>query len=450
MIDQSYSADNFYRILDYENRKGNYKEGEFFENIKLINYRIKDFKREYRVGKKDILDGDEKQRFKQSYREGLKEMQEDKMTLLLEELHKVSNNIVNDNWNLALVKQFDRISGKHVFVTGNTPETFFALKQTQYCIKKLYKVKQSHRNNIVLQVKHLLEDGAPKVVLRADVKNFFETIPIERLLRKINKDNLLSQLAKKIISRVIKKYHTLSDNMLGIPRGIGISAYLSELYLREFDEAIRNLPRVFYYARYVDDIIIFLSTDDADKEEKLRELIADILERTSGLELNLNKTSAHIIANPNTDLNIPKEIEYLGYKFLVKKKEIQISLSEKKVSNYKKKIDKLIYIYTKSCKNKKEKKLLVNGIRFLTTNTRLLNNKSNVLIGVYYSNALLTDLSIWDMLDNYVRDKLQFIGANGINEYIESKGYLFRRGFENKKFTAFRALQMTTIIKSWK
>ncbi len=234
--------------------------------------------------------------------------------------------------------------------------------------------------------------------------------------------------------------------MLGIPRGIGISAYLSELYLREFDEAIRNLPRVFYYARYVDDIIIFLSTDDADKEEKLRELIADILERTSGLELNLNKTSAYIIANPNTDLNIPKEIEYLGYKFLVKKKEIQISLSEKKVSNYKKKIDKLIYIYTKSCKNKKEKKLLVNGIRFLTTNTRLLNNKSNVLIGVYYSNALLTDLSIWDMLDNYVRDKLQFIGANGINEYIESKGYLFRRGFENKKFTAFRALQMTTII----
>ena len=45
----------------------------------------------------------------------------------------------------------------------------------------------------------------------------------------------------------------------GVPRGFGVSAYLSELYMREIDNEIKALPDVIYYARYVDDIVIIFS-----------------------------------------------------------------------------------------------------------------------------------------------------------------------------------------------
>ena len=41
----------------------------------------------------------------------------------------------------------------------------------------------------------------------------------------------------------------------GVPRGIGISAYLSELFMRNVDNQIQELDDLIYYARYVDDII---------------------------------------------------------------------------------------------------------------------------------------------------------------------------------------------------
>lgn len=37
MLDQSFSAENFRKILDIENRKGFYLEGEFYADIDEIN-----------------------------------------------------------------------------------------------------------------------------------------------------------------------------------------------------------------------------------------------------------------------------------------------------------------------------------------------------------------------------------------------------------------------------
>ena len=41
MLDQSFSAENFRKILDYENRKGLYLEGEYFQDIEIITEEIK-------------------------------------------------------------------------------------------------------------------------------------------------------------------------------------------------------------------------------------------------------------------------------------------------------------------------------------------------------------------------------------------------------------------------
>lgn len=452
MVDQSYSADNFYRILDYENRKGNYKEGEFFSDIFDITVEIKQAKLQYKESRKNLNDDNEKEELRTEFRDQLILLKDQKDNLLLDKLYDVSNNIVNGNWKLELRKHWDSNSEKDIYLTGKNPETFFALKQTQYCIKKLYKVKQSHRNNIVQQVKLLLSDNnAPKVIVRADIKHFYESIGIERLLRKINKDNLLSQLAKKIINRMIREYQRLSGSESGIPRGIGISAYLSELYLREFDNEIRNLPNVYYYARYVDDIIILMSPEDNTNEDNTKSVIAKILNDTAQLSLNEEKTLVHVIKKPNEDLRIAKETEYLGYKFILETgKDLVISLSDKKRRNYVRRIDALCINYKKSNGRKADKKNVVNGVRFLTSNTRLLNNKSNVLIGVYYANHLLTDLTVLNELDQYIQSRLSSVGLVGIADYIQNKGYTFTSGFNTRRFVAFKPNQMNKILSIWR
>ena len=59
----------------------------------------------------------------------------------------------------------------------------------------------------------------------------------------------------------------------GIPRGIGISAYLSELYMRDIDIKIKSLEDVIYYARYVDDIIVIICPKtESTKKDYLSEL----------------------------------------------------------------------------------------------------------------------------------------------------------------------------------
>ena len=42
MLDQSFSAENFRKIFDIENRKGVYLEGEFYADIDEINKKIKE------------------------------------------------------------------------------------------------------------------------------------------------------------------------------------------------------------------------------------------------------------------------------------------------------------------------------------------------------------------------------------------------------------------------
>jgi hypothetical protein len=83
---------------------------------------------------------------------------------------------------------------KPVYKIEKKPEYFFALKQIQYNFRKLYKVKQANRFAIVSQIKGLLDDNFPKYVIRTDIQEFYESIPHDILLQKLNEENLLTFL----------------------------------------------------------------------------------------------------------------------------------------------------------------------------------------------------------------------------------------------------------------
>jgi hypothetical protein len=54
MLDQSFSAENFRKILDYENRKGVYLEGEYFPDIGKVTEEIKKCNTEVREKKHKV------------------------------------------------------------------------------------------------------------------------------------------------------------------------------------------------------------------------------------------------------------------------------------------------------------------------------------------------------------------------------------------------------------
>jgi hypothetical protein len=443
MLDQSFSADNFRQILDYENRKGLYLEGKYFPEVARVKEEIKQLNIAIKA-KKGVVSPEAFELFVKETNIKIEELKVKKDELLNKELQKVSEKIINDKFKIAITKN-DAISDKPVYTIDDKPENFFALKQIQQNFRKLYKVKQSSRYSILSQIKVLLNDKFPKYVIRTDIENFYESIPHDRLLHKLNEENLLTFSSKRIISQILNEYKKLSGSTTqGLPRGIGISAYLSELYMRDIDRLIKNIPSVTYYARYVDDIIIIFTPTTKKEPRDYIDKIDEIIETKFGLTRNEEKTVPFDLI----DLSTSNSFEYLGYKITFGHNGVSFDLTTNKQSRYKSRIDSTITAYINYAKvdEKKARKLLIKRIRFLTGNTKLINNKKNVLVGVYYSNNLLTNSSVFKGIDSYLKHQVTTrIASTKIHERIDK--YKFYEGFMNKRFSSFKSSDLSKILE---
>lgn len=445
MENQSFSAENFRRILDLENRKGLYLEGRFFSHINEITEKIKQCTKEIKEKQKNRtgLDNEIEELYKRK-----KELKEEKNEKLNAELQKVSEKVVAPDFKIELEKK-DIKNKKPVYITKDSPEHYFTMKQIQRNVSRLFDVKQSNRYEIVSQVKNILKDGFPKYVLKTDIDDFYESIPHKRLLKKINDDNLLTPFSRKILRQIINEYIRLSGSDKGIPRGVGVSAYLAELFMRDFDNKIMSTEEIIYYARYVDDIIIIFTPKSNTHHIDCLEEIKNIIENKFNLKLNDQKTISF-------DLLDPKQrhlctMEYLGYKITFGTGEIKTEFTEKKFNKYKHRIDLSFnnYLNLSKINEKKARKLLVRRLRFLTGNTRLKNNKKNILVGIYYSNCQLTDKKDLIKLDKYLRKKISTsIKLTKLKERLGK--YNFEDGFEAKRFSPFKTHEFQKIMKIWK
>jgi len=445
MLNQSFSAENFRRILDLENRKGLYLEGRFFPHISEITEKIKQCTKDI---KDKLINGTRlDNEIKELYRRK-KELKEEKNEKINAELQKVSKKVVASDFKIELEKK-DINNKKSLYITKDSPEHYFTMKQIQRNISRLFGVKQSNRYEIVSQVKNLLNDGFPKYVLKTDIDDFYECIPHERLLKKINEDNLLTPFSRKILRNIITRYTQLSGSDKGIPRGVGVSAYLAELFMRDTDNEIMSMEEISYYARYVDDIIIIFTPKSNTHHIDYLDRIKNIIENKSYLKLNDQKTNTF-------DLLDPKQrqlytMEYLGYKIFFGNGKVQTKLTDKKINKYKYRIDLAFdnYLNLSKIDEKEARKLLVKRLRFLTGNTRLKNNKKNILVGIYYSNCQLTEKEDLIKLDNYLRKKINSsIKLTKLQERLRK--YNFKDGFEAKRFSPFKTHDFQKIMKIWK
>lgn len=102
--------------------------------------------------------------------------------------------------------------------------------------------------------------------LKMDIKKFYPSINhgiLKNKYRKIFKDLDLLWLIDEIIDS--------TDGDVGIPIGNYLSQYSGNFYLSEFDHWIKEVKKVKYYFRYMDDIVIL-----GNSKEYLHELRKEI------------------------------------------------------------------------------------------------------------------------------------------------------------------------------
>lgn len=473
MLNQSFSAENFEKIFNILNRKGEIKKDFFPESyidksikIKELRLRIKNLKSQY---KNELIDKAKFNEEKDNTEIQVKQLIKDKEDIIYNHLKNISNE-VNTCKDLFKFEIRDR-RGKSTYELDKTDEAqFYAVKQLQYNIRKTFGVKQSDRYSILKQLKQLLEDGLPKIIIRTDIKSFYESIPQDELKDKIENNTLLTYQSKQFISSILDKYESLKCNSIisqkvGIPRGIGISAYLAELYMRDIDQRIKAVHNVTYYARYVDDIIIIITPTSKFDDYNYLEDVTKIIEHGK-LNLNSNKTTNDFIDRVNDDNNGKNvQVSYLGYKFNInhslKRVKLSVQLSDDKKKRYKDRISRSINDYNISSRTNERlaRKLLYKRLWFITGNTNLINSKKGIKTGVYYSNSLLTKLEAkteFRDLDSYLKSRLMRIepydklcfDRDKFKQHLISK-FSFTSGFNDLKFHAFSKDDFREIKQIW-
>lgn len=449
MYDQSLSVKNFRKIYDIENRKGNNLDQRFFKNLGLLSDQLKQLGKELRGLKKLKIKGEiediEFQRRCDGINETRKQHKENKEKKLIEFLQSVSAEASEANFSLRF-KKGREVRGKTTYTLEKDAASYFALKQLQMNLKKLYRLQPSNRYEIVCQLKAILQDKIPKTIYKLDFSEFFESIPRDHIIKKLNHDGLLDATSKKLINRLFAKFQSISGKPSGLPRGLGLSAYLVELFMRDFDDQVRCRDSVVFYGRYVDDIVIVVVAKEGLGHSSFENFIDSNLCKL-GLSRNQNKSQSIMFAGKQQQNEV--KLDYLGYSIKLRQ-GLVIDLTERKVEKYKRRMELAFssYITASDRLNQRAGKLLLKRIKYLTSNTRLLNNKRNAMVGVFFGNSLINDKQSLVALDNYKNDYAGKLADQRLVDQIRALSFV--EGFEKKTFHSFTLKAISEIVEVWK
>ena len=451
MLDQSFSAHNFETIYGFESRKGCldiHSMPQSYHDIVAETNRLKELIKDLK--KSDDENAAEIIQLRKTELNASIEAGKQELSRYLSEL---ANEVNSPQFKFGL-KSF-LLKDKEVFNIDTTSHSqFFAIKQLQYNLRKTFKVCQANRHHILSNIKIFLNSKIPVYVIRTDISGFYESIPQDKLLKKVIDDSLLNYKSKSFIKGILSEYDNLKDKNkiqegYGVPRGIGISAYLSEIYMRELDKEISTRREVIYYARYVDDIFIILSSLPQGKD--LGQYYKEIQKRFEDFNLTLKSPSedkCELISLYNSPINHQETVTYLGYKLIIKEQTgesgnsitVQFQMKHDKVDAIKSKIDNAIkHFDALSVVNPKQAyKDLKDALNYITGNMSLNKTKSGVKTGLYYSN---------DLLDGKCPDLIgltHYLHSKSVSPYNKLDGYKILQERVNKR------IKSIDFVECWK
>lgn len=420
-----------------------------------------------------------------SVEEKNKNKDEDKILLLKEELTQLNDNrcdieseIKEDILKCILkhdfkihIEEIQDSEGKNIYITGEDRDSFFVCKMINEELQKIYKIRQPNRNTILKNLKLLLEDNVDKMLVRGDIKGFFESIPSDELLSKISGSGFVTHRSIKLMKRMFYELSHRFYFKTGVPRGISFSSSLADIYLREIDLKVNQLGGVYFYQRYVDDIIIIASpTKTTPTAKSLFRKVKKIF-KDANLELHTErseKSDKFLAEDLYYDTPGSINLKYLGYSISLDTKTgfVNYKLKETTFIRYEKQMNIAIDYYVKYArrnprnKNSEKSKGAQKKVRmrhlqplykfykmlgYLTCNYYLGGSKSNILSGIYFKHSLLTeydqlielDKMLYHILDEKfdkikTDDKFKGTDIAKIKDIINHK-YSFEKGFLERR-----------------
>lgn len=261
------------------------------------------------------------------------------------------------------------------------------LRKLNRNLKYLTRVQQADRETIIKALRSTLKEGHSFNVYRLDIEKFYESIDLNSLRENIGRDGSISRSTLKVLDGFVSAVGRRA--IPGVPRGLSISSTLSELYLRKFDRSIERAPNVYYYARYVDDIIV-VTTANEDRKDFLRFIRSEL---PRGLRLNRIKSDAFNFQGQYTkNPTISGAIEFLGYAFHVHQvgpnynkqlRKVTLDISSAKVRRFKTRLCKSLITY----QSERDFETLKARIGILTGNYNLYDQDKGLSrnLGVYFN-----------------------------------------------------------------
>lgn len=343
------------------------------------------------------------------------------------------------------------------------------LRKINTNIKKFIKTPNTSRDTIIASIKSLLSEGVAYRVYRLDIKSYYESFNTEEVTSTIASTPKLSLLTKKMVKEILTQ-HT-SNGGLGIPRGLALSATLSEAMMLAFDKKIRELPEVFFYSRYVDDIIIITSGNES--EENFKKSASKLL--PNGLNLNEHKTRACLAQNdvqPYKNTQPPPAavltFEFLGYQFTVYEplksndrspfRVVNLDIAESKVKKIKTRMTRALISYC----NNRNFGLLEARFKHLTSNFSVLDadRERKRLAGIFYNyhRIDIESSKAIKQLDSYLKKTAlsghgtvfdDFFCKTTVAQRRRLLKFSFERGFREKTFIHFSQENLKLLQECW-
>lgn len=261
-------------------------------------------------------------------------------------------------WDSSINIKKIKLGNKTGYISGSFSEKLI-LRRCVENLKNNFNISFKHRNQITKELKAHLCDGTEYRIYRFDIKSFFESVDTDELMVILGDNDKLSVHTKKLIKQYLEHFNEMHQS--GLPRGIELSPILADIILKEFDQFISTHYEVYFYQRFVDDIVI-ITTMNEDKRKFIKLLSTHLKKANSNLRFNFVKQCIidveRLIASGST-VNIDEKLEFsfLGYKFQIlnpwvkknkrnwKIRTVEIGISDKKVKQFKTKIYQSFYDY---------------------------------------------------------------------------------------------------------
>lgn len=449
MHELEFTSASFHRIAVLEARRGRPDPGRQFSAVSSIMSKLKDVRIERQIAcgglwKTDRPLANEKYA---SFRQRIFDLQQDKRRALEHALEGLSAELSSElakgqfSWGLKLGP---KLKTRQTYIVSGDAKVYFTRKQLELNLKNTHGIKAPNRHQLVAQFRDSLEGQLPAHVIRTDIAEFYESICHSKLRTLLGRGGL-SETSRLLIDQLLSEWFALTGRKVGLPTGVGIAAYLAEIYARSLDARIATESQIRFFGRYVDDIVVVVASEEAciHVATVVQSVLGD-----AGLTENLSKREIHKPVTGKQNLLGP--INFLGYSLSKTAGHVSVSLEERVFKRYESRI-KLAFARWDRLSSPKSghEGLLLDRIKFLTGNTKLVNSKGRAVTGIYFNYPAMTEMDQLSKLDKQLRNQL----ANSrLPKTLKTrlKAQSFVAGFTGRVFHSFSQDRLKRLVVVWR